>query len=147
MSTNIRVNIDVKKIIREYSAKRKKAKMMLKNEIIKDCDPFVPMLNGYLKNSPLKSIKTDDDFIVYNSPYARYQYYGILMVDPITLKGAFFDPDYGYWSRPGVSKITTSIPLHYSKGHHPKACSRWFEKGKTVYGKSWIEAARKVYKG
>ena len=27
------------------------------------------------------------------------------MVDPITLKGAFFAPNYGFWSRPNTKKI------------------------------------------
>lgn len=147
MASNFKVVIDTNAINDRYSAKKKKARMMLKNEVVKDCEPFVPMLSGSLKNSPMPSIGADDSYIIYNSLYARYQYYGLLMVDPLTGKGAFFDPDYGFWSRPGVSKVRTSRPLQYTTTHHPKACSRWFEKGKTVHGKSWIEAARKIYRG
>lgn len=147
MASNFKVVIDTNAINNRYSERKKKARMMMKNEIVKDCDPFVPMLNGNLKNSPMASIGANDNYIIYNSPYARYQYYGLLMVDPLTGKGAFFDPDYGFWSRPGVSKVRTSRPLHHSTTHHPKACSRWFEKGKTVYGRSWIDVARKIYRG
>ena len=120
---------------------------MLKNEIVKDCEPFVPMLSGALKNSPIASIGANDNYIVYQSLYAHYLYEGVMYADPVTGKGAFFSPNIGFWSRPGVSKVKTSRSLHYSTAHHPKACSRWFEKGKNVYGKSWIEAARKVYRG
>lgn len=147
MASNVKVNIDTNAINNRFSERKKKARMMLKNEIVKDCEPFVPMLSGDLKNSPMPSIGADDNYIIYRSPYAHYQYYGVLYVDPLTGKGAFFDPDYGFWSRAGVGKVRTSRPLQHSTAHHPKACSRWFEKGKTVHGKSWIEAARKVYKG
>lgn len=43
--------------------------------------------------------------VIWNSPDANYLYEGKLMVDPITQKGAFFAPDYGYWSRPNTAKI------------------------------------------
>lgn len=141
-----KLNIDGDAIRKRYSDKKKKARMMLKSEIVKDCDPFVPMLEGALKNSPIASISKDDDFIIYLSPYAHYQYYGVLYVDPMTGKGAFFDPEYGFWSRPGVSKKKSGRSLNYSTTHHPKACSRWFEKGKNIHGKQWIDAAKKIYK-
>lgn len=149
MASNIKVVIDTNAINDRYSAKKKKARMMLKNEIVKDCDPFVPMLSGDLKNSPTASIGADNNYIIYRSPYAHYQYYGVLYVDPMTGKGAFFDPNYGFWSRPGVGKVPSkpTRKLNHSDSKNPKACSRWFEKGKTVHGRDWIEAARKVYKG
>ena len=72
--------------------------------------------------------KTKNDYpyqVIYNSPYAHYQWEGKLYVDPITGKGAFYDPDYGFWSRPGVTKIPTDIPLNYSKEQNPLATSHW----------------------
>ena len=84
-----KLKIDGDAIRKRYSDKKKKARMMLKSEIVKDCAPFVPMLDGALKNSPIASISKDDDFIIYLSPYAHYQYYGVLYVDPMTGKGAF----------------------------------------------------------
>ena len=43
--------------------------------------------------------------VIWDSPDANYLYEGKLMVDPITLKGAFFSPSYGFWSRPNTAKI------------------------------------------
>lgn len=43
--------------------------------------------------------------MIWDTPDAQYHYEGKLMVDSITLKGAFFNPDFGYWSRPYADKI------------------------------------------
>ena len=82
---------------------------------------YVPMREGILA----QDITIEPFQVTYNSPYAHYQWMGNLYVDPITLKGAFYDPDYGFWSRPGVSKIPTGIPLNYSKEQNPLATSHW----------------------
>lgn len=43
--------------------------------------------------------------VIWNTPDANNLYNGKLMVDPITLKGAFFSENYGFWSRPNTQKI------------------------------------------
>ena len=82
---------------------------------------YVPMREGILA----QDITIEPFQVTYNSPYAHYQWMGKLYVDPITLKGAFYDSNYGFWSRPGVSKIPTGIPLNYSKEQNPLATSHW----------------------
>ena len=73
------------------------------NEVWRLSDDYVPFDSGMLARNV--SMSLDKRSIIYNSPYARYQYYGLLMVDPDYLKGAMFSPSYGFWSRPGVPKI------------------------------------------
>ena len=82
---------------------------------------YVPMREGTLA----QNISIEPYQVTYNSPYAHYQWEGRLYVDPITGKGAFYDPDYGFWSRPGVIKIPTDTPLNYSKEQNPLATSHW----------------------
>ena len=53
--------------------------------------------------------------IVYPQPYAHYHYIGKLYVDPKYKKGAFYNENYGYWSRKDVKKEATDINLNYSK--------------------------------
>ena len=50
------------------------------------------------------------------TPYAHYMNEGILYVDPKYKKGAFFNENYGYWSRPGIGKVPSSTPLNYHGG-------------------------------
>lgn len=83
----------------------------LTNEVIRISDPYVPFDNGALKNQI--AIAPDATYYDYISPYARYHWYGKLMVDPITKKGAFFNPNYGFWSRPGVPKELTDKNMNY----------------------------------
>lgn len=85
---------------------------MLTNEIARISDPYVPFDTGMLKNQVTISI--DGTWFQYNSPYARYHWFGKLMVDPITKKGAFFKEGYGHWSRPDTQKILTETPMKYS---------------------------------
>lgn len=83
---------------------------------------YVPMREGILATS----LTIEPYQITYEQPYAHYQWEGKLYVDPITGKGAFYDPDYGFWSRPGKdTKIPTDIPLNYSTEKNPLATSHW----------------------
>ncbi len=55
------------------------------------------------------------------------------MVDPITLKGSFYDPKTGrHWSRPNTSKILDprGRELHYNTVKSPLAGKLWFERMK-----------------
>lgn len=52
---------------RKYIAARIKAR----------CDPYVPMQSGTLKNTA--QISSDGSTITYRTPYAHYQYHGMVM--------------------------------------------------------------------
>lgn len=95
------------------------------NEIMRLSDPYVPFRSGPLKNSAHPTPNWDG--IIYNAPYARYHWFGKLMVDPITGKGAFYDPRSGrYWSRPNTPKVLTNRDLQYTGGH--LRGPRWVER-------------------
>lgn len=63
-------------------------------------DKYVPSRDGDLATN----IEEGIDYIRYNSPYAHYQYKGILYVDPET--GSPF-------ARKGATKVPTNRPLIY----------------------------------
>jgi hypothetical protein len=95
------------------------------NELMRLSDPYVPFRQGPLKNSA--HMTQNGDGIIYNTPYARYHWYGKLMVDPITKKGAFYDPRSGrFWSRPNTPKELTDRDLQYTGG--PLRGPRWVER-------------------
>lgn len=94
------------------------------SELMRKSDPYVPFNEGALKTSA--RLDTDKDAIIYNTPYARYHWYGKLMVDPITHKGAFYSPTYGFWSRPDVKKVLTDRNLEYNGA--PLRGPRWVER-------------------
>lgn len=88
------------------------AQRFFTGEIMRASDPYTPFDTGVLKNTA----QNLGDSIYYNTPYARYMWYGKLMVDPITHKGAFFNENYGFWSRPNTPKVLTDTDLVYHGG-------------------------------
>jgi hypothetical protein len=57
-------------------AANKMAQRYLDNEVLKDSTPYVPRLTGALERSGISGTVIGSGEIVYNSPYARKQYYG-----------------------------------------------------------------------
>lgn len=101
------------------------AQQFFTSEIMRLSDPYVPFRSGPLKNTVTNAPNWDG--IIYNTPYARYHWYGKLMVDPITKKGAFYDPKSGrYWSRPNTPKELTDKDMQYTGA--PLRGPRWVER-------------------
>lgn len=125
MATKVSLYIDATKVLNDNGFGFNGTFLrVLADEIIRNCDPYVPMDQSILKNSAYY----ENGEIVYNTPYARYQYYGKLMVDPLYQKGAFFNEDYGFWSRKGVKKVLTDRDLHYSNNSTGLRGSHWVER-------------------
>nr|DAM02681.1 MAG TPA: Minor capsid protein [Caudoviricetes sp.] len=91
-------------------------------EALMRCEELIPFDTGMLKQSG--RVEDNGGIIVWKQPYARYQYYGMLMVDPDSKKAAMFNTDIGFWSKPGVTKELTDKPLEYQG----QGQSHWFEK-------------------
>lgn len=108
-----------------------RAKSIVGQQVIKDTAPFVPALTGSL------TIRTrlDGNKIIYPGPYARFLYYGKVMVDPQT--GSTFAPK-------GGTKVLTNRNLVFSKAMHPQAQSHWFEASKAQNLDKWIRIAEKA---
>lgn len=97
------------------------AQRLFCNECYRYMSQFVPGgMNSHLNQNV--SLATDGSFVMYNGPDAHYLYNGNLYVDPKYGKGAFFSEDYGFWSRPGISKIPTERQLNY---HTPGTGAHW----------------------
>ncbi|MBR2677597.1 MAG: hypothetical protein IKE28_11895 [Solobacterium sp.] len=130
ITAKLNINIPALKASRGLD-KGGKVQQFIDNECIRLMDDYTPDLNGILKASIRLNTVIGSGKLVQATPYARYQYYGMLMVDPITLKGSFYDPRTGrHWSRPGVSKIMDpqGRKLNHNTGKSPKAGPHWFER-------------------
>lgn len=108
-----------------------RAESIVGQQVIKDTEPFVPALTGSL------TIRTrlDGNKIIYPGPYARFLYYGKVMVDPQT--GSTFAPK-------GGTKVLTNRDLVFSNALHPQAQSHWFEASKAQNLDKWIRIAEKA---
>ena len=88
------------------------------SECIRLMVPYTPMKNGILMKTAVLGTKIGSGHIYYNSPYARYQYYGKLMVSSRTGSS---------YATQGEKKVLTPKDLKYSTSRHPKAQKLWFE--------------------
>lgn len=89
----------------------------LHNTLIIYCDPYVPMRDGVLS----KNVIATKDYAHYQSPYAHYQYEGVVYGPniPIIKNGVIV----GWWSPP--NKQPTGEKLNYSTELHPQATHHW----------------------
>lgn len=73
---NAIVNVDADRILRERGlGSSVDAVRYLVSEVKRLSDPYVPMQSGTLKNTA----QITDDSVLYNAPYAHYQYHGVVM--------------------------------------------------------------------
>lgn len=106
------------------------------SEVMRVSNKYLPFKAGALQSSA----RLDDsgDAIIYSTPYARYHWYGKLMVDPITKKGSFYNPRTGrHWSRPNTPKELTDKNLKYNGS--PLRGPRWVER-------AWIDNKDSIIK-
>lgn len=110
--------------------KREEAEHKVAEEVLKDTDRFVPARTRSLANRA----HVVDNQVVYPGPYARFLYYGKLMVDPNT--GSPFAPK-------GQRKVLTDRNLVFSRAVNPDAQSHWFEASKAQNLEKWVRLAAK----
>lgn len=114
-----------------------RAQRFIDSECIRLMVPYTPMLNGVLFRSATEGTVIGSGKIVYNAPYARYQYYGKLMVSSTTGSA---------YSR-GEKKVLTGTDLQYNKSRHRLAGSLWFERMKADHKDEILRGAAHIAGG
>lgn len=122
---------DLEKIDRRMRFAGEGAKHALAVQMAKDTDPYVPAMTKLLANRVI----VHEDTIIYTGPYARFLYYGKLMIDPKT--GSPF-------AQKGATKVLTGKDLNISQAVHGKAQSHWFEASKAQNLEKWKRVAGKA---
>lgn len=102
MKLNVKVKMNpVNKIIKDHGLdKDGRVVRHLRDTADRLMNPFVPMDNGMLRRN--KAYPKNNE-INYTSPYAKYQYYGKLMLDK----------NGSAWAKLGEKKVKTSKKLKY----------------------------------
>lgn len=97
--------------------------------VLNDCNEYVPNDQGGLVNATSGS-DIPNGVLVWDIPYARYLYHGVLMVDEKT--GAA-------WAREGQNKIVKKpeVELKFYKKKNVKAGSHWCERAEADHGEEW----------
>lgn len=121
-----------------FNRQYERAQKWLDTEVLKDTTPFVPMQTGKLYQSGIAGSTPGSGIVQWVSPYARYLYYGKLMIDPATGSA---------WARPNTTKVLTNKDLVFSQAVHPQAQAFWFEASKALNKKKWMKGAKKIAGG
>ncbi len=106
-----------------FDEQYKKAQEYLGNQVLIDCDPYVPFDQGMLKNAGV--VEDGGREVVWISPYARYQYFGFAMEGP-------------------APKTVTDRPLEYQTAG---TGAEWFEEAKSANLSKWIAEVRRIAGG
>lgn len=112
-----------------------KAQAFVDSECIRLMGKYTPERNRAMIRSATLGTKIGSGRIIYASPYARYQYYGKLMVSSITGSS---------YARSGEKKVLTDKNLKYTKG---SAQLRWFEVTKANHGRQILMGAARIAGG
>lgn len=134
MSLNFSVDVSgMDEVKRRLARACDRAEIVLAQQVMKYTAPFVPALTGSLT----QRTRVVGNEVIYPGPYARFLYYGKLMVDPAT--GSTYAPK-------GGTKIVTDRNLVFNTTMHPQAQSHWFDASKAQNMKKWVRVADKVVK-
>jgi hypothetical protein len=130
----VTVNINSAQIAVDIRAASEKALGITSQQALADCNEYVPDDQDALVNS--SNIHSDilHGKLVWSTPYARYLYHGVLMVDPKTGSA---------WAREGQTnvKVSPEVRLKFDKRKNPKAGSHWCERAQADHGEEW----RQIY--
>lgn len=96
------------------------------SEVLRLSSPYVPHLSGALEKSGNLHTDIGSGEVVWNTPYARYQYYGYVMVG-------------------NPPKQVTNIPLKYHGGG--LRGKLWFERMKADHKSDIIKGAAEIAGG
>ncbi len=110
-----------------------RAENVVAQQVMKDTAPFVPALEGVLT----RMTRVMGNEVIYPGPYARFLYYGKVMVDPAT--GSTYAPK-------GGTKVVTDKNLVFNTTMHPQAQSHWFDASKAQNMGKWVRVADKAVK-
>lgn len=117
----------------EWVASNDRAEHAVAVQMEKDTRPFVPALTGSLMNRT----RVDGNTVIYPGPYARFLYYGKVMVDPDT--GSPF-------AQKGAVKVVTDRNLVFNRSVNPQAQAHWFEASKAQNLEKWLRVYKKARK-
>lgn len=118
-----------------------RAQDALDAQVWKDVQNYMPLRSGALKSETNeRNANARGKVYLYppNSDYGHYQYEGVLYVDPKTGKGAFYNPTYGFLSRP--KKVPSNKKLTYSQ---PNATAKWGETAINNHYEKWVNLVKR----
>ena len=125
-------------ILRKYGLERGgRVQQFIDQKVISECKPYIPASpRRILENSAQALTEIGSGIVIWETPYARYQYYGHVMTDELGRT----------WVGKGEKKpiIHEDWPLDYDTSQNLMAGPYWFERAKADHLTEWLDEARRV---
>lgn len=135
---------DEQKLLRMFGLEKGgRVQRTIDQTVIDYCQPYVPASpDRTLEFSAQVSTEIGSGRVIWNTPYAHYQYMGIVYGPniPIIQDGVLM----GFFSPPGRPKHPTDRGLTYDTAQNPMAGSHWFERMKADRLNDILDEARRV---
>lgn len=139
-------NVHIKIDLSVFDERSVRAQQWLGDRVLEDCKPMMPLLTGSLQQR--SHSESNGKKVVFPGPYARYLYYGKVMVDSKTGKGPRKIPNgpggYVLRFRKGANLVPTDRPLTYSRA---EAVPYWFEVAKKNHLQYWTDGVKRILGG
>lgn len=110
----------------KWDGRYSRAQMFVDSEVLRLSSPYIPHQSGILEKSGILGTKVGSGEVVWNAPYARYLYYGKVMV-----------------GRAPKKVINKDLQFHGA----PMRGAFWFERMKKDKGQSILDGAAKIAGG
>lgn len=122
------------------------AQLVLDTQVWQDVQRYMPIDTGALiseTNAKNATVLGSGKVYVYppDNPYAHYQYEGVVYKDPVYNFAGLYDPDRGWFSRKGVTKVPSSQMIQYSQ---PNARRDWAKVAIDKHGNEWVDLVRRT---
>ena len=105
----------------------------LDNEVLTRNSKYIPFGDGTLDRMGKMATKIGSGEIIYPGPYARFLYYGKVMIG---------EKSHSPWAKKGERKVLTDRDLTFSGA--PIRGSKWFERMKNAETKAIMKAVAKA---
>ena len=144
ISARLNAQLDPDDILTAYGLEKGgRVQRTIDQKVIDYCQPYVPASpDRTLEFSAQISTEIGSGQVIWNTPYAHYQYAGIVYGPniPIIEDGVLM----GWFSPPGRPKYPTDRELTYDTEQNPMAGPRWFERMKADRLNDLLDEARRV---
>lgn len=110
----------------KWEGRYSRAQMFVDSEVLRLSSPYIPFQSGMLEKSGILGTTVGSGEVIWNAPYARYLYYGKVMV-----------------GRAPKKLTDKNLKFHGA----PMRGAFWFERMKKDKGKSILDGAAKIAGG
>ena len=135
---SVTINFDISHFLSSADIATEEAVAAVAKQIRDDSNALAPKDVGDLISSSLNNSDLENGLVVWDTPYAQYLYYGVLMV------GKNGSP----WAKAGEKKKKKDpeTPLKYDTSKNPNAGKMWYHRAKDVNFKKWETAFKQKFK-